>query len=98
MIELSLAEQETHLNMVAENRNIWEVCSDDKVMILRLESIGATFVRADGPTKFYTLRADQVVLRAGKRKMSDEQRKQTGDHLRAMRAMARNDSATGDEK
>jgi len=94
MIELTLGEQETHLNMTADDRSIWEVCSDDKVMQLKLERIGAIFVRGDGPTKFYTLRADQVLLRKGKRRMSDEQRKQSGDRLRA--GLAKH-SPTGNE-
>lgn len=75
---LTAAEQETHLSLVADDRNIWFVESNDPVMMRRLESIGAIFVREMfGGGREYTLRADQVLLRKGKAKrgpLSDAQR------------------------
>lgn len=86
-MSLTLAESETHLNMTAADRTVWEVFTDDPVWQRRLESVGATLVRetVDGIGKFYTLRADQVHIRAGKRKVSEAQKAQLADRLRAMR-------------
>ena len=86
-MNLTLAEMETHLNLTADDRNTWTVSSDDPVMQRRLEAIGATLLREgrNGTTKFYTLRADQVLLRTGKRKVSDAQRIQSAINLRASR-------------
>lgn len=69
-MELTTAERETHLNLVADDRNIWHCYSDDPIMQRRLESIGATITKRekDGVGIHYTLRADQVFLRKGKRK------------------------------
>lgn len=68
-MNLTLQEQETHLNLTAEDRGTWHVYSDDPIMQRRLESIGAeiTKIMADGVDKEYALRADQVLLRKGKR-------------------------------
>jgi len=87
-MNLTLAEMETNLNMCADDRTTWTVSSDDPVMQRRLEAVGATLLREskNGVTKFYTLRADQVYIRSGKRKLSDAQKAQLGDRLRAMRA------------
>lgn len=62
---LALTEQETHLNMTADDRGTWYVFSDDPVMQRRLEKIGAviTKVMKDGVGKEYTLKASQVSLR-----------------------------------
>ncbi len=74
-IKLTLEEQETHLNMTADNRGMWAVYSDDPVMMRRLESIGAQLVREErSGGRHYELRADQVVLRKGKRQLSEAQR------------------------
>jgi len=72
-VELTNEERETCLNMVATDRNTWEVFSDDPVMQGRLERIGAELVRSEGPSKFYRLDARQVLLRKipAKRHVSD---------------------------
>jgi hypothetical protein len=44
MRDFTNAERETHLNMVAGDRDIWHVYSDDPVMMARLERIGAKTV------------------------------------------------------
>jgi thiazole synthase ThiGH ThiG subunit len=87
-VNLTLEEMETALTMCADDRGTWQVFSDDPVMQRRLEAIGATLVRPanNGIGKFYTLRADQVLIRTGKRKMSEAQKAQLGDRLRAMRS------------
>jgi hypothetical protein len=74
MNELTNAERETHLNLVADNRGTWYVYSDDPVMIRRLDKIAtATKVTATG--KHYELSKGQVILRKEpkKREYTEEQ-------------------------
>lgn len=87
MSNLTLQEQETHLNLTADDRSTWSVYSDDAVMQRKLESIGAKLVRvsADGLGKHYTLRADQITFRKGKRELSPERKAQLAARMRAMR-------------
>lgn len=82
--ELSNAERETHLNLIADDRSVWEVFSDDPVMMARLDKI-AEVAEVVGGGKRYRLRADQVVLRTGKRRVSEAQRLQMAERLRNMR-------------
>lgn len=85
-MSLTLQEMETHFNMSADNRATWHVYSDDPVMMRRLESVGATFVRGDSfGGKHYTLRADQILIRKGKRALSEDTRVQLAERLRALR-------------
>jgi len=83
---LRLEEQETHLNMVADDRDTWHVYSDDPVIMARLERIGAKLVKEEAHGgKHYMLRAEQVLLRRGKPKrkpMTDEQRAELRRRLR----------------
>ena len=76
------AERETHLNLAADDRSIWHVASNDPVMIARLQRIGADLVSVKGETVFFTLRADQVLLRKGKRHVSDATRHAAAQRLR----------------
>lgn len=85
MADLTLAEMETHLNMTADNRDLWEITSDDPVMIRRLRSIGATFVRKVGLLHYFTLPANQVTLRKA-RELSDEQRAALRERAKVMQA------------
>lgn len=86
MTSLSLEEQETHLNMTAENRAVWQVYSDDPVMQRRLERIGAVLTKEEpSGGRHYSLRADQVLLRKGKRQVSDEQRRRAIQQLAKLR-------------
>lgn len=90
MQPLTLEEQETHLSMSADDRSIWHVHSDDAVMQRRLEAVGATFVRGDAfGGKHYTLRADQLTLRKGKRVLSEATKAQLADRMRALRTNTR---------
>lgn len=73
MPDLTLIEMETHMNLSAADRGVWEITSDDPVMQRRLESIGAKCTGKRGVLKFYTLPANQVTLR-NKRELTDEQR------------------------
>lgn len=86
--ELTLAEQETALTMSADDRNTWNVFSDDPVWQRRFEAVGATLVKSspDGVSKWYTLPVNQISLRQPRKELSDERKAQLGDHMRAMRA------------
>ena len=71
-MNLTLAEQETHLNMVADDRSVWHVYSEDPVMIKRLDKI-AIATRETATGKHYELDKTQVQLRK-KRELTESQR------------------------
>lgn len=81
-----LSETETHLNMVADERGVWHVYSDDRVMQVKLEKAGAVLVKEHGDAKWYTLRSDQIVIRKGKRKMTEEQMRQAKERMARIHA------------
>lgn len=85
---LSNEERETHLSMVADDRSIWHISSDDPVLQARLEKIGATLVRVGngGTTHFYTLPSNQVRF-IRERKLSDEQRARLSERMRKLRSL-----------
>lgn len=84
---LSLEEQETHLNMSADNRGAWAVYSDDAVMMRKLERVGARLVREEeSGGRHYELRADQVLIRKGKRAVSKAQGAAAAERLAAFRS------------
>ena len=59
MNDLAVSERETHLNLTADNRGVWEVYSDDPVMIRKLDKIAQA--HRETPTgKYWMLSADQV--------------------------------------
>lgn len=78
--ELSNAERETHLNMTADDRSTWIVFTDDPVMMRKLDVV-AESAKAVGAGKEYRLRADQVLIRKGKRFVSDEIRRKSAERL-----------------
>ena len=90
-IELTNEERETHLNMTADDRGVWIVYSDDPVMIARLERIGAKLTEnaPDGIGRHYALSTDQVLLRKGKRQLSDATRGGMAARLAEHRAASR---------
>lgn len=88
MAPQSLEEMETHLNMVAADRSRWEVFTDDPVWIGRLEKLGFVATRITGVGKEFVLSADQVVIRQGKRRISEEQRAAQTARLHAARKAA----------
>jgi hypothetical protein len=87
MMNLSLEEQETHLNMTAADRDTWYAYSVDKVMQRKLERVGAELVRImpDGIGKEYKLRADQLSFRRGKRQLSESAKAQLATRMRTLR-------------
>mgnify|MGYP001612907690 FL=1 len=79
--ELSNAERETHLNMMADDRSVWIVFTDDPVLMRKFDTI-AEFVEVVGGGKRYKLRTDQVLLRAGKRTVSEENRRKFAERMK----------------
>lgn len=84
MAEPTLDEIETHFHITASDRSKVEVYSDDPVWQQRLEKITQP-IRVKGRGRWYELHIDQFVIRAGKRKVSDEQRAAFAERMRLMR-------------
>ena len=82
---LSLQEKETHLSMVADNRKVWVIYSDDEVMQRKLEAAGATIVLDTGVGKHYELPANQVTFRKPSKPMTEEQRLRQAERLQKAR-------------
>lgn len=91
MSDLTLEEMETAITCSGVDRSNWDIYSDDPVMQKRLEKAGATLIRAsrNGEGKYYTMRAEQILFRPGKREMSEAQKVQ----LAKARAIAAGNSA-----
>ena len=70
----TLEETETILYSNATDRSAWEAYTNDPVWQRRLEALGATCTRERNGTKWYALADGQVLLRKGKRKVSETQR------------------------
>lgn len=82
--ELITDHRETMLNMAAGNHGEWELFSDDPFWMRRLEKLGIKPFEKAGEGYIYKLRADQVLIRAGKRGVSDEQRKKAAERMRLL--------------
>lgn len=83
---LTLDEQETHFNVVATNRSLVHVYSDDPVMQRKLEAVGAKVVRVSedaGGGKHYELDSRQLLLRKvpNARKLTPAQKEALGRRL-----------------
>ncbi len=83
MADLTLEEMETHLNVTADDRSVWQISSNDVVMQRRVEKVGAKLVKQRGDTKFYTLPANQISFR---NPVSDEVREAARARFAAMRS------------
>ena len=79
--ELTVEERETHLNMGGDDHGTWTLYSDDPYWIRRLDKLGVPCV-IRGAGREYTLTADQVLIRRGKRRMSDATRHAAGQRLK----------------
>lgn len=90
---MSAAERETHLNMTGDDHETWSVFSDDPYMIRRLERIGAERVKPQGAGYVFRLRADQVLLRKGKRTVSAATRKKLSFNLQNLQSDRQNQGA-----
>ncbi len=89
MAEKTLEETETVLCQQASNRREWNLFTEDPVWQRRLESFGIEpDAELHGGGRTYTLRADQVVIRKGKRETSEAQRAAFAERMAAVRANA----------
>ena len=73
MTKLTSVEMETHINQTADNRNEWELFTDDPVMLKKMDRLGIVGIPV-GEGKCYTLDKSQVSIRKKRTPMSDEQR------------------------
>lgn len=80
-VEMLPEERETHFSMASDDRSRWVVFTDDPYMIRRLDRITVA-VRVCGAGKEYILTSDQVLIRAGKRQLSEEARARMTSRLR----------------
>jgi len=85
MAELTNAERETYFSMTADNRDEYQVFSDDPIMQRRIEAVGEKLVKANGTAKFYTLPANQISLRNPPKPMSEERKVKLAMQLSAAR-------------
>lgn len=90
MDELQPEERETHFNMTGDDHQQWAVFTDDPYWIRRLDKI--TVGKQVGNGKEYTLRADQVLVRTGKKQLSDEAKAAMNQRLQQR---SKNASSTG---
>lgn len=74
MVELIPSERETHLNMTGDNHSEWEVFSDDPYWVRRFEKLGMKPTKVVAGGHHYRLSADQVLIRKGKRRVSEARR------------------------
>ncbi|MEZ4622079.1 MAG: hypothetical protein R2867_42135 [Caldilineaceae bacterium] len=70
---MSASERETHLNMTGDDHRTWEVFTDDPFWQRRLEKFTAPW-KIVGEGRHYRLNADQMLIRRGRRRVSDETR------------------------
>ena len=75
-MELQPEERETHLNMTGDDHATWIVYSDDPFWQRRFEKLGIEFVEVAGGGREYRLNADMVLIRKGKRAVSEARREQ----------------------
>lgn len=85
-VPLTLAERETRISMMADDRNTWSIGSDDSVWQGRFEAIGATLVSQRGEWKEYTLPANRISLRNERKPMPEERRVELATRMRALRS------------
>jgi hypothetical protein len=61
-------EQETHLNLIAADRSVWEVFTDDPVMVGKFDKMvegdHIEFVRTVGEGKAYRIPFNQISFRS----------------------------------
>jgi len=83
---LDPSERETHISMAGDDHTQWLVFSDDPFWQRRLDRIAVGAPAGAG--KMYVLRAEQVLLRKGKRLVTDAQRAAMAERARFMRKNA----------
>lgn len=80
MLELSLEEQETSIYQMGDDRSTWGIVTSDNVWKARLQKMGFEPVREQGPTMWFSVPVECVLVRKkpAKRTLSPE-------HLAALR-------------
>ncbi|RIK40324.1 MAG: hypothetical protein DCC55_15460 [Chloroflexi bacterium] len=73
-------ERETAITQSSEDHSRWEVWTDDPYWQRRLDRIAIG--RPNGSGKAYTLQADQVLLRQGRRQLSATERERRARNLK----------------
>jgi hypothetical protein len=81
--ELLPEERETHINMTGDNHDVWVVFTDDPYWIRKLDKVAQG--KPVGNGKEYKLRADQVVIRSGKKQLSETHKAQLAIKMRSLR-------------
>lgn len=94
--EIVLDHRETHLNMTADNHGEWEVFTDDPFWIRRMERLGVQPTQKVGEGFKYILRVDQVLIRAGKRAVSDAQRAESSRRMKLLKERMASEKLTPD--
>ena len=87
-------ERETHINLSAADRTKWEIACDDPVMIARIEKAGHKPVRVKGEVKFYEVPYAAVLLRKGKREVSEATRQAMAERLKNLRTTGGSEGQT----
>ena len=85
MAEQTKEERETHLSMSGDDHGAWELFTDDPYWMRRIEKLDIAPVKAVGAGFVYRLNADQVVVRKGKRKVSEATRRSMISRLKTSR-------------
>lgn len=83
----SLEETETHLSMVASNRKIWELFTEDIVVQRKMARLGIKPIRetSNGVGKFYSIPSNQIsIRRARTTTMSEENKKKASERMKKM--------------
>lgn len=79
---LTAGERETRFSMMGDDHIQWDVYTDDPMWISRLDKF-ATAYKTNGEGRWYTLRADQVVVRAGISEAKREAGRKSAKNLQA---------------
>lgn len=73
MADLTNAERECHLSMMADNHSVWEIYADDPMWVARLDKIAVAY-KTSAIGKWYRLTAGQVSIKKERPPLSEEQR------------------------
>ena len=79
---LTAGERETRFSMMGDDHIQWDVYNHDPMWISRLDKF-ATAYKTNGEGRWYTLRADQVVVRAGISEAKREAGRKSAKNLQA---------------
>ncbi len=95
-MSLTLEEQETIFITCAAERGKWEAFTTDPVWMRRLEKMGAVLVEEHSLSRRYTLRAEQILIRKGKRAVSERQRAVAAERMKKIVANRKSNQTESD--